>query len=237
MANHAAPRKAKQYTILGILNGAYDDDLDKLLRAIQKRRVNTGKVRVLSPTSFTAKPKKSAPTAINDMEVLDDDEAEVHRLVFGRTGHRAPDTFDAPEKVTKGTQAEWFLRYVARHAFHPDSSHNRAYTSRYPGTFAIERDNGNQVFYSKSNLEGQVLTVHPEHLDHAGFRFLLCTSVGRRRISGIPLDYLTRRKRTIHDACVSGKDISAPPETFLDFLTDADPMQVLVGKAPIPPTV
>lgn len=225
-------RKPKQYTIKGIKMGRFDEDLDRLLRTVQRRRADIGKIKVIRVGpggTFTPEepPENESVEAVN---VTPEREGSF-------TGY-VP-TFTWPFNQDKlPTSKLDVLDFI--HAHLRDDEASQAPLVRYTYSASGSVSVGD-YYFSKAQLTGRIVALTDEAATESGVAAMFVESVARRNLTGYPLMASrlasTRKYNSVKNKGHRGESIIVSPSDLADVYTTSDPLKAVLdtGKTGINP--
>ena len=194
-------KKPTQYTVKGIRLGKFDDDLDRLLRAVQRRRAAIGAVHVIN----IGKPPEPASSEADEAPSSGMNEP---LMKWDYNGDKLPDPHR--HMIDK---------------FH-DGSYNHVDLTRRAFSVAPSIC-VNDVFFRKTELVDRVIALHDDAASETGFSILYVVSIARRNLTCLPLMLSAARAstRTYNAArkkALSGQTVVIKPEQVADLVQGGD---------------
>lgn len=218
-------RKPKQYTIKGIKMGRFDEDLDRLLRTVQRRRADIGQIKVIRVGpggTFTPEetPEHESVEAVN---VTPEREGSFEGYV---------PSFQWPFNQDKlPTNKLDVLDFIHSHL--RDDEASQAPLKRYDYNLSGSVSVGD-YYYSKDQLVGRIVALHDGAAAETGVAVMFVESVARRNLTGYPLIASrlasARKYSSVKSKGHRGEKFSVPPESLADVYTTGDPLKAVIDK-------
>lgn len=207
-------KKPKQYTIKGIKLGRFDDDLDRLLRVVQRRRADLGQIKVIrvGPSGFV-------PETIQDSPIAENSGPD-----------QSPVTYAWPYNQDKlSSERANVLDFIHAHLNDDEMSQKPLTRYNYNRYGTVNVDG---TFFAKSELEGRIVTCHDTAAAETGLAALYVKSVARRNLTCFPLmaSRLTspRKYSAVRKKSAEGATVVIPPENLADVYTTDDALKWLI---------
>lgn len=215
-----AIKKAKQYTVVGIKMGKFDDDLERLFKVIQRRRASIGQLRVLS---------------INPNAMLSNEDPNTESNQTYAEGDYTPTyTWPMNQEHLKGEAVRVYDRIMndtdnggkSQPELTVLGAHNSA-----RGTVGV----GESYFY-KDQLIGRIVAITDDYATDNGIAVAYVESIARRNLTCRVLStsvLATNRKVNAVRAKARAQTVVIPPDAIADVymhrsVDDIDPLRRLV---------
>lgn len=216
-------RKPKQYTIKGIKMGRFDEDLDRLLRTVQRRRADIGQIKVIRVGPGGTFTPEEPPENVEAVNVTPERGGS-------STGYAPTYTWPFNQDKLPANKLD-VLDFLYAHRQDDEASQAPLVRYNYNASGSV---NVGEYNFLKAQLTGRIVALHDQAAAETGVAVMFVESIARRNLTGYPLLVSrlasTRKYNSTRNKASRGETFSVPPESLADVYIDSDPLKGIVNK-------